>query len=32
MHRTAAQAALLHRAQCNSAALRGEYRSAIEDM
>ncbi|KAA0890614.1 class I fructose-bisphosphate aldolase [Pusillimonas sp. ANT_WB101] len=30
-HRTAAQAALLHRAQCNSAALRGEYRSAMED-
>lgn len=30
-NRTAAQAALLHRAQCNSAALRGEYRSAMED-
>ena len=29
-NQTAAQAALLHRAQCNSAALRGEYTDAME--
>lgn len=29
-HRTAAQAALLHRARCNSAALRGEYDATME--